>query len=308
METRWRRCPQGWLVLALGLLTAAALAEPCRAQQADPSAEAEGGGDVEGGGEAAAYQFNLAPAKTAPGAVAEILLTPREEGGYAAEMAAMSLPEPSAVKAGATTYVVWLYDSATKKKQRVAVLTPAAGSGTTSFDVLWPKFALVVTAEPSAEPAEWSGVAVLTGQPSVPENPGPATEATETAGAVQPAAAASSAAPASAAQAPAATEAAAGAPAVPGPAGAPAPAPAAAGVPPVASGPEAGAGAEPATAAVAEPAEAAKECANAPADEGKSKKKKKRFSNPTLDAMAAAQHAAEPCKAAEGASQADSGR
>lgn len=302
METRWRRCAQGSLVLALGLLTSAALAEPCRGQEADPSAEAEGGG------EAAAYQFNLAPAKTAPGAVAEMLLTPREDGGYAAEMAAMSLPEPSAVKAGATTYVVWLYDSATKKKQRVATLAPEAGMGTTSFDVLWPKFALVVTAEPSAEPAEWSGVAVLTGQPSVPENPGPATEAAVPPEAVQPAAAASSAAAENAAQAPAASEAEASAAPAPSPAGTPAPAAAAAaGVPAVGPGPEAGAAAQPAAAAVAEPAEAAKECVNAPADENKDKKKKKkRFSNPTLDAMAAAQHGEEPCQPAEGPAQADS--
>jgi hypothetical protein len=311
--------------LASGALVALLLAAPARAQQTgEAGAEAaEGGGEAE----TEAYQFNLAPAKTAPGAIAEILLTPRPDGGYAAEMAAMSLPEPAALKPDATTYVVWIYDPATKKKQRVAALTPEAGAGTANFDVLWPKFALVVTAEPSIEPKEWSGVAVLTGQPTVPENPGPATEAalaappaeaappadaaasapgaTDSATAAQAGGAAPSADAAAAAGAPGAEV--AGAAAAPG-ADAAAGVPdtgAAAATPPSDVATAAGAadaGASGPTAVSAAPDSAAAPCVNAPQEDEKKSKKKKRFSNPALDAMAAAQKHGEegtPCPPAE---------
>ncbi|MBA2565850.1 MAG: hypothetical protein H0V09_10590 [Gemmatimonadetes bacterium] len=117
------------------------------------------------------YKFKLAPAKTAPGASADVTLTGRPEGGYGAMISASALPEPSAIKAGTSTYVVWLYDPATQKKERVASLAATAGAAQAIFDITWPSFALVVTAEPSAEPAEWSGAAVLTGQPALPANP-----------------------------------------------------------------------------------------------------------------------------------------
>ncbi len=310
-----RRCWESALGLAVSALVAVLLAGPARAQQAgDPGTEAaEGGGEAE----AEAYQFNLAPAKAAPGAVAEILLTARMDGGYAAEMAAMSLPEPAALKPDATTYVVWIYDPATKKKQRVASLTPEAGAGVASFDVLWPKFALVVTAEPSAEPKEWSGVAVLTGQPTVPENPGPATEAAQ----AQPTASASTAQATAepsagvASGTPDATQAAGSPTPATGPAGAEPTAVPSAQAPTAQVANASGAGTDSAAAVSANAGPAGQagdstaeatptECVNAPADDKDketSKKKKRRFSNPTLDAMAAAQHGGEqqPCPPAE---------
>ncbi|MFN2431907.1 MAG: hypothetical protein ABR599_03655 [Gemmatimonadota bacterium] len=163
-------------LLATGWLLVAAVAG---AQQdaAPDGASAAAAPDSVSGEAAAQYKFNLAPAQAAPGAQAEVLLTPREMGGYAAELQAGALPDPATLKEGASTYVVWLYDAAAKKKERVAALAMESGSGRADFDILWPTFALVVTAEPTPEPAEWSGVAVLSGQPVVPPNPGPATEA-----------------------------------------------------------------------------------------------------------------------------------
>jgi hypothetical protein len=313
MRSTKRRWWEGALVLGLSFLVMAVLARPVGAQENAGGEAAEGGGEAE---EPEAYQFNLAPAKTAPGAIAEILLVARPEGGYAAEMAATALPEPASLKPDATTYVVWLYDATTKKRQSVASLTPEAGGGIVTFDVLWPKFALVVTAESSAAPKDWSGIAVLTGQPTVPENPGPDTEAAAQAAAQPTAAAAAPAADTSQPAQPAADasasaagvdqSAAAGAAsreAAGGPGAVPADSQA--GQPPagqIASPAEAGAGAAGGVVAdaggqVADSTvqAAGTECVNAPAEE-KPKKKKKRFSNPTLDAMANAQRGAEPCK------------
>lgn len=115
------------------------------------------------------FAFSLVADQTAPGAKAEVLLTVKPEGGYTAELSATSLPAPKSLASDATTYVVWLYHPATHEKERVAALPPNARSGTVSFDVGGQDFAVVVTAEPTDQPEEWSAIAVLTGQPALPK-------------------------------------------------------------------------------------------------------------------------------------------
>lgn len=160
------------LALAAGFVVAGtfALAEGARAQAGVAGEDDDGRAALPAESPMATqFAFSLVADQTAPGAKAEVLLTVKPEGGYTAELSATSLPAPKSLAPDATTYVVWLYHPATHEKERVAVLPPNARSGTVSFDVGGQDFAVVVTAEPTDQPEEWSAIAVLTGQPALPK-------------------------------------------------------------------------------------------------------------------------------------------
>jgi hypothetical protein len=79
---------------------------------------------------------------------------------FAIDVEVSVLPPPSSFGAAYTTYVVWV---TTSQLDRIERLGPLTAGAKTSGKVAMAKFLVVITAEPNAAGAKWSGPIVMRG-------------------------------------------------------------------------------------------------------------------------------------------------
>ncbi len=79
---------------------------------------------------------------------------------FEVEVDVPALPPPTSFGASATTFVVWIASAQLDRIEKVGALVPGAS---TRGRVAMPKFMVVITAEPDARGARWTGPIVMRG-------------------------------------------------------------------------------------------------------------------------------------------------